>query len=518
MNKKKGGAGMRIQADGGAIIGKGKAANDRQAAVGCLTVIAVAAAIIYFLFFTNDGNSLNLVKPYKDAGFLAAETEAVVRVQSDVAEIVFDDRAYQQGDIIHFNVLLGEEGLDVYPTKYIITKIDLVSPVKKELYLNSQAGFGDSVTFWKNTLSNASYNEKTTVPVDLALDGSIIGADNNQKRSIEIYIEYIFAQVLGDTFIPGSSSQTIELCFYKTGADNCGPFFLRDPNQPIRIYAVKNDDKSWTVEKNFEKTEIWDRLVSWSPIQDSGTNTVLYAGVKDNRYDYVLDYGSARKTSFEGPGFSAFGSEAPIYGKDGKVLFCARRGDQWCMIYDGTEFPFHDGIGASSITLLDDGRFLYAALDDGLWSIFIASPQGAEFPVYAQMYGIRDPVYDHPVYYSSNGKIAFAAIKSKDSKTACAVYSKQKAVNLNEKSINENIVADRAYSDISDFWWSPKEELVYAGKSVESKRFCIVINGMEYTYDKAQKYLLAQCTGKLADRKDEVINTLNKFQSLYKMK
>jgi hypothetical protein len=32
-------------------------------------------------------------------------------------------------------------------------------------------------------------------------------------------------------------------------------------------------------------------------------------------------------------------------------------------------------------------------------SIFIASPQSTEFPVYAQMYGIRAPVYDHPVYY-----------------------------------------------------------------------------------------------------------------------
>jgi hypothetical protein len=41
---------------------------------------------------------------------------------------------------------------------------------------------------------------------------------------------------------------------------------------------------------------------------------------------------------------------------------------------------------------------------------------------------------------------------------------------------------------------------------------------MEYTYDQAQEYLLAQCTGNLADWKDEVINTLNRFKSLYKMK
>ncbi|NLY97543.1 MAG: hypothetical protein GX082_08960, partial [Clostridiaceae bacterium] len=168
-------------------------------------------------------------------------------------------------------------------------------------------------------------------------------------------------------------------------------YLLRDPNRKVLFYAVKNDNNSWTVVKNFEDTEKWDKLVSWAPVQDPETNTVIYAGVKYGRFDYVIDNGFKRKTSFEGPGYHAFGYFSPMFERNGKALFCARRDKNWCMIYDGIEYPFHDGIGNSSIVLPDDGRFLYAAMDEGTWSIYLASSQGTEFPVLSGTYGIRDP-------------------------------------------------------------------------------------------------------------------------------
>jgi hypothetical protein len=317
---------------------------------------------------------------------------------------------------------------------------------------------------------------------------------------------------LGETFVPGSSSKKIVLGIVPVGDEISKSYLLRDPNRKVLFYAVKNDNNSWTVVKNFEDTEKWDKLVSWAPVQDPETNTVIYAGVKYGRFDYVIDNGFKRKTSFEGPGYHAFGYFSPMFERNGKALFCARRDKKWCMIYDGIEYRFHDGIGNSSIVLPDDGRFLYAAMDEGTWSIYLASSQGTEFPVLSGTYGIRDPVYEHPIYNHKNGRIAFTAAASKDFRTVFAVYSKRKATDLNEESIKENIVTGDVYDKISEFWWSPKEELVYAGKRTGSKSFVIVIENKEYTYEKAKEYLLSQCTEEYANRKEEVINILNKLR------
>ena len=56
----------------------------------------------------------------------------------------------------------------------------------------------------------------------------------------------------------------------------------------------------------------------------SETNTVIYAGVKYGRFDYVIDNGFKRKTSFEGPGYHAFGYFSPMFERNGKALLCAR--------------------------------------------------------------------------------------------------------------------------------------------------------------------------------------------------
>lgn len=500
---------MKMQRDGGAVIGQ--PASDKQAAIGCLTFLIAAVIVVYFLFFS-DACSKDFITPYKESGFLTLENAQVVRVKSDDTYITFEDQVYREGDVVHFFVSVGEEGPDIYPTKYIITKVDLVSPVQKELYSASQTGFGDTVSFWKKTLSNITYNEKDTIPVDITLDKSCFDSRENPKGTIEINISYIFAQALGETFVPGSSSEKIVLGIVPVGDEISKSYLLRDPNRKVLFYAVKNDNNSWTVVKNFEDTEKWDKLVSWAPVQDPETNTVIYAGVKYGRFDYVIDNGFKRKTSFEGPGYHAFGYFSPMFERNGKALFCARRDKNWCMIYDGIEYRFHDGIGNSSIVLPDDGRFLYAAMDEGTWSIYLASSQGTEFPVLSGTYGIRDPVYEHPIYNHKNGRIAFTAAASKDFRTVFAVYSKRKATDLNEESIKENIVTGDVYDKINEFWWSPKEELVYAGKRTGSKSFVIVIENKEYTYEKAKEYLLSQCTEEYANRKEEVINILNKLR------
>jgi hypothetical protein len=82
---------------------------------------------------------------------------------------------------------------------------------------------------------------------------------------------------LGETFVPGSSSKKIVLGIVPVGDEISKSYLLRDPNRKVLFYAVKNDNNSWTVVKNFEDTEKWDKLVSWAPVQDPETNTVIYA-------------------------------------------------------------------------------------------------------------------------------------------------------------------------------------------------------------------------------------------------
>lgn len=524
---------MSLQIDGGAVIGRERPATNGDAALGCLGSIAIIAIIIYLLFFSDGESSLNLVEPVEEAKHIGsfdfneyfsgiygygnelAEKEPVVIIQNGSAEIAADDRLYLQGEAIRLDVSTGKDS-SMGGIKHLIRQVRLVSPEVSELYSNPDAGFGDVETFTKDIRSNVSiYSEKDTVSVEIPLDDGITGG-GAEKASVEFEISYVYAyaHIIDDRFSVGSETRTVKADLYKKEIDGQTGYILRDPDRPKLAWALENDDHSWTVQINLENTEAWDKLVYWSPVHMTDTDTLLYAGVKDGRYDYVIARGTERKTSFEGPGFSAFGSEKPVFGKDGKALFCAQRGDQWCMIHDGTEFPFHDDIGASSIAILDDGRFLYAAADDGLWSIFIASPQGTEFPIYTQMYGIKDQGNDPPVSCSPDGKLAFTAVQSEDPKIVYAVHSKQKAAGLNEKSVKENIVADQAYSDINDFWWSPEGELIYIGEKADSEQFSIIINGTEYTYDQAQEYLLAQCTGDLANKKDEVINYLHSFQSL----
>jgi hypothetical protein len=155
-------------------------------------------------------------------------------------------------------------------------------------------------------------------------------------------------------------------------------------------------------------------------------------------------------------------------------------------------------------------------------------PQGSEFSIFSQnpelwvLKGHQTIALNSPSFQSDRNRIFFVVDGKSEPETDFIFYSRQKAADVSEQTVSQDIIIGPSYYSIAEWWLSEKNELVYIAQKTKKDEYIIYIDNQEWPFDEAREYLLS-LFDKYVDeqgnnfRKDAMESKLNSYKHEFKI-